>query len=234
MSLSIGLLLFPNVTQLDLTGPYEVFSRIPDTKVTLIAATNTPVRTEWGLNIVPETTFDNAPELDLLCVPGGWGVNAMLEDTALLSFIRDRGQRARYVTSVCSGALLLGAAGLLRGYRATTHWMSLDLLSAFGAIPVRERVVTDRNRITGAGVSAGIDLALVVAAELFGPRTSQEIQLAIEYDPAPPFTSGSPRHAPAEVTTAVMHRSASSLAERRAITERVAAGVRNDASESSK
>jgi len=127
LPLSIGLLLFPNLTQLDLTGPYEVFSRLPDTKVFLIAETVAPVRTEWGLTIIPDATFDDAPDLDLLCVPGGWGVNAMLEDAALLSFVRDRGQRARYVTSVCSGALLLGAAGLLKGYRATTHWASHDL-----------------------------------------------------------------------------------------------------------
>lgn len=229
MSLSIGLLLFPNITQLDLTGPYEVFSRMPDTTVTLIAATDRPVRTEWGLTITPDATLDDSAELDLLCVPGGWGVNAMLEDPSLLSFVRDRGQGAQYVTSVCSGALLLGAAGLLQGYRATTHWMSLDLLSSFGAIPVSERVVIDRNRITGAGVSAGIDLALVIAAKLFGPRTSQEIQLAIEYDPAPPFTSGSPTHAPAEVRTAVLHHLANGLAERRIVAERVAAGVRKNA-----
>jgi len=214
------MVLFPNVTQLDLTAPYEVFSRMPDTTVRLVAASDAPVRTEWGLTILPEATFEDAPDFDILCVPGGWGVNAMLEDEGFLSFTRDRGQAARYVTSVCSGALLLGAAGLLRGYRATTHWMSLELLSHFGAIPTRERVVVDRNRITGAGVTAGIDLALVIAAQLFGEKTAQEIQLAIEYDPAPLFMSGSPRTAPPEVTAAVERRSARSFAERQAIVQR--------------
>ena len=222
LSLSIGMLLFPNLTQLDLTCPYEVFSRMPDTRVTVIAATPAPVRTEWGLTITPDAAFDHAPELDVLCVPGGWGVNAMLEDAPLLSFVRERGARARYVTSVCSGALLLGAAGLLRGYRATTHWMSVDLLARLGAIPLRQRVVVDRNRITAAGVTAGIDLGLVIASELFGEQTAQEIQLAIEYDPAPPFASGSPRTAPAQVRAAVLRNSTMSLAERTAIVERIA------------
>jgi len=221
MSLTIGMLLFPNVTQLDLTAPYEVFSRMPETKVRVIAATDAPVRTEWGLAMIPDATFDSAPALDILCVPGGWGVNAMLEDARFLTFVRERGAAARYVTSVCSGALLLGAAGLLNGYRATTHWMSLELLARFGATPTRERVVIDRNRITGAGVTAGIDLALVIAAQLFGEQTAQEIQLGIEYDPAPLFSSGSPTSAPPEVTTAVTRRSAKSFAERRAIVERV-------------
>ena len=222
MSLTVGLVLFPNVTQLDLTAPYEVFSRMPDTKVAVIASTRVPVRTEWGLTIAPDASFGDAPELDVLCVPGGWGVNAMLEDRATLSFIRERGRNARYVTSVCSGSLLLGAAGLLRGYRATTHWMSLDLLAHFGAIPVQERVVMDRNRITGAGVTAGIDLALAIASHLFGDDTAQEIQLAVEYDPAPSFTSGSPRTAPSEIIASVRRRSAKSLAERTAIVERTA------------
>jgi len=227
LSLSIGMLLFPNITQLDLTGPYVVFSRMPDTRVAVIAATPAPVRTEWGLTITPDAAFDVAPELDVLCVPGGWGVNAMLEDAPFLSFVRERAARARYVTSVCSGALLLGAAGLLRGYRATTHWMSVDLLPQLGAIPLRERVVADRNRITAAGVTAGIDLGLVIASELFGEQTAQEIQLAIEYDPAPPFASGSPRTAPARVSTAVLRNSAMGLAERTAIVERIASRFLN-------
>ena len=222
MTLDIGMLLFPGVTQLDLTAPYEVFSRMPHTTVTIIAATRAPVRTEWGLTIMPQASFESAPEVDILCVPGGWGVNAMLEDAAALAFLRDSGARARYLASVCSGSLLLGAAGLLRGYRATTHWMSHELLAPLGAIPTQERVVVDRNRITAAGVTAGIDLALTIAARLFGSRTSQEIQLAIEYDPVPPFLSGSPRTAPPEVTAALVRRSAQIMARRTAIVERVA------------
>ena len=151
-SLSVGLILFEGVTQLDFTGPYEVFSRMPGTKVHLVAESTAPLRTEWGLMFTPETTFGSAPPLDVICVPGGWGVNAQLGNAALRNFLRERAPSARYVTSVCTGALLLGAAGLLDGYRATTHWMSVGFLERFGAIHVDERVVIDRNRITGGGV----------------------------------------------------------------------------------
>ena len=219
---SIGMVLFEGVTQLDLTGPYEVFARMPGAKVWLVARNLEPVRTEWGMTIAPDATFETAPPLDLLCVPGGWGVNAMLEDESLLAFLRDRATSARYVTSVCSGALLLAAAGLLRGYRATTHWMSLDLLPLLGAVPVAERVVVDRDRITGGGVTAGIDFALLVAAELFGSKVAQSIQLAIEYDPAPPFASGSPGGAPTDVVDQVRQSSAAALERRREIVSRVA------------
>jgi cyclohexyl-isocyanide hydratase len=216
------LVLFDGLTQLDLTGPYEVLARMPDTRVHLVAASREPVRSEWGMVIVPDTTFDDAPPIDVLCVPGGWSVNARLGDDALLAFLRTRGERARYVTSVCSGALLLGAAGLLRGYRATTHWLSLDLLPLLGAEAVEARVVRDRNRITGAGVTAGIDFGLTIAAELFGAPVAQRIQLAIEYDPAPPFDSGSPRSAPAEIRAAVARASERTLTERRTLVERAA------------
>jgi cyclohexyl-isocyanide hydratase len=221
-SLVVGMVLFPGLTQLDLTGPYEVFSRMPGAHVQLLAATMAPVKSEWGLTITPDTTFAGAEKLDLLCVPGGWGVNDQLENEELLTFLRDQGNQARYVTSVCSGALLLGAAGLLRGYRATTHWMSLDMLALFGAEPVDERVVIDRNRITGGGVTAGIDFGLVVAGELLGADASQQIQLAIEYQPSPPYQSGLPRSAPAGVRDAVLRRAAKSLEERRRIVQRVA------------
>jgi cyclohexyl-isocyanide hydratase len=220
--LSVGMPLFPGLTQLDLTGPYEVLARMPDTRVSLVASTLMPVRTEWGLTLVPDTTFDDAPRIDVLCVPGGWGVDAQLEDAELLGFLRTRGERARYVTSVCSGALLLGAAGLLRGYRATTHWLSLDLLAHFGAEAVEQRVVRDGNRITGAGVTAGVDFALLLAAELFGEPVAQRIQLAIEYRPAPPFDSGSPRTAPEHVRRAVADASRQALTRRRATVERAA------------
>ncbi|MEP7065557.1 MAG: DJ-1/PfpI family protein [Gemmatimonadota bacterium] len=219
--LSVGMLLFEGVTQLDLTGPYEVLARMPRTRVSLVARSREPVRTEWGLTLTPDVAFTEAPHFDVICVPGGWGVNALLTDANVLEFLRMQGSSARYITSVCSGALVLGAAGLLRGFRATTHWMSLDLLPLFGATPVAERVVRDRNRITGAGVTAGIDTALVIAAELFGASVAQGIQLAIEYDPDPPFDSGSPRTAPGDVRAAVESAGATSLAQRRAIIERI-------------
>lgn len=224
--MNVGFLLFEGVTQLDLTGPYEVLARMPDARVSLVAARRDAVRTEWGMQIVPDVSFDASPAFDVLVVPGGWGVDAQLENAEVLNFLRTQGESARYVTSVCSGALLLGAAGLLHGYRATTHWLSLDLLRHFGAEPVRERVVRDRARITGAGVTAGIDFALVVAAELYGDAVAQRIQLAIEYRPDPPFESGSPDTAPSEVRTAVSHASAASLARRTAIVERVATARR--------
>ena len=220
--LSIGMVLFPNLTQLDLTGAYEVLARMPDTRVRLVASTLHPVRSEWGLTISPDATFANAPPLDILCVPGGWGINECLDDEELLGFLRARGERARYITSVCSGALLLGAAGLLRGYRATTHWLSLDLLPLLGAEAVQQRVVRDRNRITGAGVTAGIDFGLALAAELFGRATAQRIQLAIEYAPAPPFDSGSPDTAPDDIRDALRRDSREALDRRRALVEAAA------------
>ena len=220
--LSIGMVLFPNLTQLDLTGAYEVLARMPDTRVRLVASTLHPVRSEWGLTISPDATFANAPPLDILCVPGGWGINECLDDEELLGFLRARGERARSITSVCSGALLLGAAGLLRGYRATTHWLSLDLLPLLGAEAVRQRVVRDRNRITGGGVTAGIDFGLALAAELFGRATAQRIQLAIEYAPAPPFDSGSPDTAPDDIRDALRRDSREALDRRRALVEAAA------------
>jgi cyclohexyl-isocyanide hydratase len=220
-SLSVGLVLFEGVTQLDFTGPYEVFSRMPGAKVYLVAESMAPVRTEWGLTISPDTTFDTAPALDVICVPGGWGVNAQLENQAIAKFLGTRAPSARYVTSVCTGALLLGAAGVLRGYHASTLWMSVGFLSRFGATHVDQRVVIDRNRITGGGVTAGIDLALVIAAELYGEATSQAIQLAIEYQPAPPFNSGSPHSAPAEIRDRVLAAARSGLDARRNAIERI-------------
>ena len=217
---TVGMVLFEGVTQLDLTGPYEVLARMPNAKVMLIAERMEPVRTEWGMTILPEFTFASAPVLDMVVVPGGWGVDAQLENDALLAFLRDRAPHARYMTSVCSGALLLGAAGLLRGYHATTHWLSLDLLGSFGAEPLAERVVKDRDRITGAGVTAGIDFALAVAAELHGDAVAQRIQLAIEYAPDPPFDSGSPGTATAEVRDAVAGASAEKLKRRTEIVAR--------------
>ena len=223
MTLSVGMVLFPGLTQLDLAGPYEVLARLPNTTVYLVAATVAPVRTERGLTITPDATFDAVPPLDVICVPGGPGVDPLMEDARLLGFLQAQAPRARYVTSVCTGALLLGAAGLLQGYRATTHWLSLDLLPLFGAVPVKERVVIDRNRLTGGGVTAGIDLGLAMAAELCGRAVAEEIQLTIEYDPAPPFQSGSPRTAPPAVLERVTRAREQSQAERRAIAERAAA-----------
>lgn len=226
---TIGLLLFPNLTQLDATGPYEVFSRMPGATVTLIAATAAPVRSERGLTISPDATFENAPALDIICVPGGVGVNTAMEDQATLAFLQHRAGAARYVTSVCTGALLLGAAGLLRGYKATTHWLSLDLLPVFGAKAVNERVVIDRNRITGGGVTAGIDFGLALAAELYGKEAAQEIQLMMEYDPAPPFPGGSPRSAPPDLVRSVIRARTKVQLERRAIAERAAARLKQTA-----
>ncbi len=191
----IGMLIFEDMTQLDFTGPWEVFSRFPEREIRVISRTLRPVTAKGGLKIVPDTTLDDAPQLDLLFVPGGDGIAALMEDRTVLEFLRRQAQRAKYVTSVCTGALVLGAAGLLKGYRATTHWNSVEFLPIFGAIPRPDRVVIDRNRITGGGVTAGIDFGLTVAAEVFDARTAQGIQLSMEYSPAPPFASGDPKNA---------------------------------------
>jgi cyclohexyl-isocyanide hydratase len=186
------MLLFPNLTQLDLTGPYEVLHRIPDAKVHLVWKDTQPVRAGGGLSIVPTTSFADCPPLDIVFVPGGFGQVALQTDEEVLGFLRRHAATARYVTSVCTGALVLGAAGLLDGYRATTHWAYVDQLAAFRAQHAPGRVVIDRNRITGGGVTAGIDFALRLAAELAGEEVAKLIQLGLEYDPAPPFASGHP------------------------------------------
>lgn len=195
----VGMLIFPDMTQLDFTGPWEVFSRLPGCEVRVISRSLQPVTAKGGLKFVPDTTIADTPQLDLLFVPGGEGIAALMEDRKVLEFLRRQAQQARYVTSVCTGALVLGAAGLLKGYRATTHWNSVELLPIFGATPVSERVVIDRNRITGGGVTAGIDFALTVAAEVFGADKAKSIQLAMEYNPAPPFNCGHPSIADAAI-----------------------------------
>jgi len=195
----IGMLIFPDMTQLDFTGPYEVFAQLRGCEVKVIAQTSQPVAARGGLKFIPDTTIDDAPQLDLIFVPGGPGVGALMEDRKVLEFLRRQAQQAKYVTSVCTGALVLGAAGLLKGYRATTHWLSLELLPVFGAIAMPDRVVFDRNRITGGGVTAGIDFALAVAGETMGAETAKTIQLLIEYNPAPPFHCGHPATADAAI-----------------------------------
>ena len=195
--LQIGLLLFPNLTQLDLTGPLQVFSGIPGAVVHLIAKQIEPVSSDTPLKLLPTVTFADCPQLDVICVPGGLGTDAMLDDEETLEFLRRQAAGARYVTSVCTGSLVLGAAGLLRGYRAATHWSAMQDLATFGAIPTSTRVCVDRNRITGGGVTAGIDFALTLAAILTSRETAEMIQLMLEYNPAPPFDAGSPETAPA-------------------------------------
>lgn len=190
--LQIVTLLFPNVTQLDLTGPAQVFARFPDAEVHFAWRDLNPVPTDSGFSIVPTTTLDDAPQADLLFVPGGSGAFELFEDDAALSFIAKQAAGAQFVTSVCTGSFALGAAGLLAGKRATSHWASLHMLEAFGAEPVSERVVRDGRVVTGAGVTSGIDFALTLAAEIYEDSVAQEIQLFIEYDPAPPFDAGSP------------------------------------------
>lgn len=223
MRFQIGLLLFPNITQLDLTGPYEVFTKFPETDVHVVWKTLDPVTAAGGMRLLPTTTFRDCPRLDLICVPGGAGMNPLLNDEETLDFVRRQAEGARYVTSVCTGSLVLGAAGLLRGRRATTHWMSLPMLGAFGCEPVAERVVVDGNTITGGGVTAGIDFALTIAGELFGAETARRIQLAIEYDPRPPYDAGSPARADASLVTATRNASAARQAEREAAVDRAAA-----------
>ena len=223
MPFHIGLLLFPDITQLDLTGPYEVFIKFPEAKVHLVWKTLTPVTAGGGMQILPTTTFADCPPLDLICVPGGAGMNPLLNDAETLDFIRRQAEGARYVTSVCTGALVLGAAGLLRGKRAATHWMSREMLSAFGAVPVAERFVIDGNVVTGGGVTAGIDFALAIAAHAFGPDLAKAIQLGIEYDPHPPFDAGSPESAEPALVAKVRASAASRQGMRQAAVDQAAA-----------
>jgi cyclohexyl-isocyanide hydratase len=214
MSVDIAFLLFPRLTQLDLAGPWEVLRRLPGARLHLVWKEREPVRSDSGMSILPTATFAEVPSADVLVVPGGAGQIELMDDAETLDWLRRVGASARWVTSVCVGSFLLGAAGLLRGYRATAHWASLPLLAAYGAEPVAERVVVDRNRITGAGVTAGIDFGLELAARLDSRAVAEAIQLGIEYDPAPPFAAGHPRSASPEVVDAVRAQFADRVARR--------------------
>ncbi|OLP58868.1 AraC family transcriptional regulator [Xaviernesmea oryzae] len=217
MTLRFGLLCFPNVQQLDLTAPYEVFASVPGAEVHLVWKDLEPIRSATGLWLTPNSCFADAPDFDVFCVPGGAGINALLTDEETLDFVRQKAATARFVTSVCTGALVLGKAGLLQGKRATTHWNAHDFLPHFGAIPVRERVVRDRQLMTAGGVTSGIDFGLAVVAELLGQEEAETIQLSLEYAPAPPFGAGLPEHATAAVLASAMARMNTSRQEREAL-----------------
>jgi cyclohexyl-isocyanide hydratase len=204
----VAMLAYPKLTQLDLTGPYEVLARFPELSIDLVWKSLEPVDDAFGLRLVPTRTFADCPPADILFVPGGPGQLTLMQDADTLDFLRAQSLGARWITSVCTGSLILAAAGLLTGYRATCHWMSIDQLAMFGCTPVSERVVLDGNRMTGAGVTSGIDFALTLGAELFGEDRAKRVQLAMEYDPAAPFRAGSPATAGAAMVEAVRASSA--------------------------
>ncbi|MGD0939519.1 MAG: DJ-1/PfpI family protein [Terracidiphilus sp.] len=218
----VGMLVFPGITPLDLIGPHEFFSKVPGVEVRLYWKNLSPVTSASGLQLIPTHTLQDESPIDLLCVPGGPGQVELMADDEVLDFLRRAAATSRYVTSVCTGSLLLGAAGLLQDYEATTHWMFMDNLSVLGAIPVQERIVCDRNRITGGGVTAGIDFALTVIAQLWGERVARSVQLGLEYDPQPPFTAGSPKTAHPEEVQLQQDR-ARPLRERRLAASKAAA-----------
>lgn len=223
MPLRVGFVLFPEFTQLDMTAPFEVFARMPETEVLVLGKSRDAVPSDHGLHILPNGTLRDCPNLDIICVPGGPGATAAIEDPEILCFLAARGPVARYITSVCTGSLVLAAAGLLQGFRATTHWTALDLLALCGVTPVEGRIVVDRNRITGAGVTAGIDMALHTAALLFGETVACEIQLRLEYDPAPPYDCGTPAKAPPAMVEHIRSVLAQRAGDRREAMERAAA-----------
>jgi len=204
---NVGFVIFPDLTQLDFTGPLQVLARLPQSTTHIIAKSEAPVPSDCGLSLVPTHTFANCPALDLICIPGGVsGVIGAIGDRETVAFVRQQAGSAKYVTSVCTGAFVLGVAGLLKGRRATTHWAYTDLLSRVGATYEKSRIVKDGNLITAGGVTAGIDFGLSVVAEIAGEMTARTIQLGIEYDPAPPFDSGHPDRAPAAVKSALSSR----------------------------
>jgi transcriptional regulator GlxA family with amidase domain len=212
--------LFPRITQLDFTGPFEVFSRLPGARCVLASVEGGEIQADGGITFSGVVKLSEVAGCALLCVPGGFGTVAALDDGAFLTEIARLGTHAQYVTSVCTGSLLLAAAGLLRGRRAACHWAWRDLLPAFGVVPDPARVVRDGNVITGGGVTAGIDMALTVMAEIAGVDYAQAVQLSLEYDPEPPFDSGRPERARHEVTAAVKQRLAAMAAERVAAVDR--------------
>lgn len=201
--LQIGFLIYPGLTQLDCVSASEVLAFLPNSKTQMVAKTMDPVTTDRGFIMMPNLDFGSCPDLDVVCVPGGLEQLATMQDEATLSFLRHQGEQARYVASVCTGSLMLGAAGLLDGYHAACHWAFLQLLPAFGAIPSTDRVVVDRNRFTGAGVTSGIDLGITLAAAIAGDGFAKGVQLALQYDPRPPFDTGAPTKAGAELVSEV-------------------------------
>ena len=225
MSFRIGILIFPDIMQLDMTGPHEVFTKLPDAEVLLVWKGLDPIVAGGGMRILPDVTYETCPELDLICVPGGGGMNPLLNDQKTLDFIRDKAATARFVTSVCTGSLVLAAAGLLKGKRAACHWMSRDMLIEFGAIPDKSRVVIDGKFISGGGVTAGIDFGLTVAAKIFGDDIAKSIQLGIEYNPQPPFNAGSPEKAGPDIENAARTSASERQAERLNAVKRAAANL---------
>jgi cyclohexyl-isocyanide hydratase len=221
--LQIGLVIFPKVTQLDFTGPLQVFSSVPGARVHLIWKRIEPVSSDSVLTLTPTITFADCPQLDVICVPGGVGTDDMVNDEEMLAFLRKQAAGAKYITSVCTGSLVLGAAGLLSGYRATTHWTAMDHLARFGATPARTRVCVDRNRVTGGGVTAGIDFALTLVSIMIDRQSAEMIQLRLEYNPAPPFNSGSPDTAPPEIVARMREKIAPAKARRDEAIARAAA-----------
>jgi cyclohexyl-isocyanide hydratase len=204
--LQIGIVVFPKVTQLDFTGPLQVFSGLPGATMHLIWKRIEPVASDSVLTITPTVSFADCPQLDVICVPGGAGTDDMVNDEEMLDFLRAQARGAKYITSVCTGSLVLGAAGLLKGYKAATHWAAMEYLELYGAIPTKTRVCVDRNRFTGGGITAGIDFALTLVAHLADRAMAEAIQLGMEYNPAPPFNSGSPETAPPDVLATVRQR----------------------------
>jgi cyclohexyl-isocyanide hydratase len=212
--------LFPGVTQLDFTGPHEVFSSLPGASVILASTEGGTIEATGGMSFSGLRRLSEVPECDVVCVPGGIGAtDSAIRDTVFLAELRRLAATARFVTSVCTGSLVLGAAGLLRGKRAATHWGWRDLLAPFGAIADTARMVRDGNVITGGGVTAGMDFALSVVAELAGDEAAQAIQLRMEYAPAPPFNAGSPETAPPPILARVRERMATFAGQRRAAVE---------------
>ena len=222
--LNIGSLIFDDLDQVDLTGPHEVLSRLPDSSWKIYAKTMAPARDMKGLRILPDALLEEAPQLDVLHLPGGFGVDAALSDPVILEWVRRQAMGAQAVFTVCTGALLLGATGLLRGKRATTHWASHHMLALLGATPVNERVVEDGKFVTAAGVTSGFDGALHLAAKLRGVEVAQGIQLYMQYDPKPPFNSGTPETAPASMVAATRASMAPVLERRETALRAVAAG----------
>jgi cyclohexyl-isocyanide hydratase len=224
-TIEIGFLFYPGMTQLDVTGPLEVLARLPGARIHCLWKRIEPITSDVGLTLMPTATFSDCPQLDVLCVGGGPGQMALMDDEAVMAFIAKAGTSARYVTSVCAGSLILAGAGLLEGYRSACHWLSRDQLALLGAIPAESRIVVDRNRISGGGVTAGIDFAFRVAAELCGEAVAKRLQLLLEYDPEPPFAI-SERDAPPELLAEIRAAAAPMLAERLASSQRAVARLR--------